>query len=105
MALKALSPLDLYRASTQVTPSAEMDALVLAAARAAPLPTRWRREMFIAAAAASIVIAAFTLRIASTPTAHFTSSGNGLDEGLARAWLMDLDLQQPTGPGSQEGLP
>ena len=105
MALKARSPIELYRASPRVTPSAEIDALVLAAARATPVPTRRRREMFIVAAAAAFVIAAFTLRIASPPTPHFTSNGNGLDEGLARAWLMDLDLQQPTGPGSQEGLP
>ena len=105
MALKGRNALELYRAGPKVTPSAEIDARVLTAARASPAPARLRRQMFLTGAVAAAAVAMFVVRIATTPTQDFTGSGHGLEEGLARAWLTDLDLQTPTGPGSQEGLP
>ena len=105
MELKKRNALELYRASPQVTPSAQVDAFVLAAARASPEPVRRGRELFVAGAVAVAVAAAFFVRISTTPTQDFASADFGLEEGRTRAWLMNLDLQQPTGPGSQEGLP
>ena len=105
MALKTRNALQVYRASPEVTPTAQIDAFVLAAARASPAPARLRRQMFLTGAVAAAVVAMFVVRIATTPTTNLAASGNGREEGLARAWLMELDLQKPTGPGSQEGLP
>jgi len=103
MAVKRPSPIDLYRASPEIAPSAQLDARVLAAARTARATSR-RHEWLVAGAAAAAVAAMFYIRIATTTSQDFASTGYGRDEGLAGAWLMDLDLQQPTGPGSQEGL-
>ena len=100
--------LALYRASAAVTPSADTDALIFAAARAAHAPPRKRREAFIALAAAASVAAVFIIRIATTPapdTASSLTRDFGIDEGRTGAYLMTMDLQTPTGPGSQEGLP
>jgi len=105
MELKGPRALALYRASADELPSAQMDAFVLNAARASPARMRPRRELLIAGTAVAAVAALFFVRVATTPTQNFASNGNGREEGLARAWLMDLDLQKPTGPGSQEGLP
>lgn len=105
MALKGRNALEWYRASPEVTPSAEIDARVLAAARASPAPVRRRLDIVFAGAVSAAAIAVFAFRIGTTPPHELASTGNGLEEGLARAWLMDLDLQKPTGPGSQEGLP
>ena len=107
MGVKVRNALELYRAGPEVTPSAQLDAFVLAASRAAPAPApaRQRREMLLAAAIVAAVVAVFVVRISTTPTQDFAASSNGRDEGLARAWLMNLDIQKPTGPGSQEGLP
>lgn len=105
MGLKSRNPLELYRDSPEVTPSAQIDAFVLAAARASPAPMRRRREWFLTGAVATAVAAMFVVRVATTPPQDYAGNGNGRDEGLTRAWLMDLDLQKPTGPGSQEGLP
>lgn len=105
MGLKSRNPLELYRASPEVIPSAQIDASVLAAARASPAPASLRRQLVLTGAVAAGVVAIFVMRIATTPTQDFASTGNGLEEGLARAWLTDLDIQKPIGPGSQEGLP
>lgn len=105
MELKRPRALALYRASAEELPSAQMDAFVLAAARASPAPARRRREWFFAGAAVAAVAAMFVVRIATTPPQNFASTGFGRDEGRARAVLMNLDLEKPTGPGSQEGLP
>ena len=104
MDLKRPRALALYRASAEVLPPARMDAFVLAAARASA-PARPRREWLFAGAAVAAVAALFLVRVAMTPTEDIAGSGNGIEEGLARDWLMNLDLQKPTGPGSQEGLP
>lgn len=103
--MRTRSALELYRASANVAPSAQVDSFILAAARTSPAPPRWRRDMVLAGAALAAVAAVFFVRVATTPTQDFASTGFGREEGLARAVLMDLDLQQPTGPGSQEGLP
>jgi len=104
MDLKRPRALALYRASAGVLPSARMDAFVLAAARESSAKAR-RPEWLIAGAAVAAVAALFLVRVAMTPTEDFAGGGNGIEEGLARDWLMTLDLQKPTGPGSQEGLP
>ena len=105
MGMKRRSPLDLYRSSPAANPSAQVDARVLAVARASLALVRPRREWLVAGAAAAAVAAAFYLRIDHTPPAHYDARDFGSEEGLARDWLMSSDLQQPTGPGSQEGLP
>jgi len=104
MGVKKHHALALYRASPEVTPSARIDAFVLAAARASHVPSR-RREWILAGAAVAAAAAMFFVRVATTPTQNLANDGFGLDEGVTRAWLLKLDLQQPTGPGSQEGLP
>ena len=103
--MKRRSPLELYRSSPAASPSAQVDARVLAAARASSAIARPRREWLVAGAAVAAVTAAFCLRIEMTPPSHYDASDFGREEGLARDWLMSFDLQQPTGPGSQEGLP
>jgi hypothetical protein len=105
MGVKSRNPLELYRESPEVTPSARTDAFVLGAARASPAPARLRRHVFLTGAVAAAVVAMFGLRIVTTPTQDYAGGKYGLDEGLTRDWLMNLDLHTPTGPGSQEGLP
>jgi hypothetical protein len=105
MAMKDRTPLALYRAGPQITPAAQIDAAVLEAARAS-LPAARRPPILIfAAATAAAVVALFYARIATTPTQNPASTEFGREEGLTRAWLANLDLDTPTGPGSQEGLP
>ena len=103
--MRSRNPLEWYRASPAASPSAQIDARILAAARASRASTRQRAEWWVAGAMAAAVAAAFYLRIETTPPPHYDASNFGREEGLSRAWLMHLDLQQPTGPGSQEGLP
>lgn len=105
MAVKPRNALDLYRSGPEVTPSAKIDALILAAARTSAPPVRRRREWLFAGAAAAAVVAMFVVRVVTTPTQDFAGKDFGLEEGQSRDWLLNLDLQQPTGPGSQEGLP
>jgi len=105
MAVKRRNPLELYRAAPAVNPSAQIDARVLAAARNSRASARRRIEWLVAGAMAAAVAAAFYLRIDTTTPPHYEASNFGREEGLSRAWLMESDLQQPTGPGSQEGLP
>lgn len=104
--MKARHAIEWYRVGPEVAPSAEIDAFVLAAARASPAPVRRHRMEFLAGATMAAVVATlFYVGVATTPTQDSASAGHGREEGLARAWLMNLDLQKPTGPGSQEGLP
>ena len=103
--MKPHTPITLYRAGAWVNPSAKIDAAVLGAARALRAPARPRRVMFVAAAAATAVAALFFVRITTTPSHDFAKTEFGREEGLSRVWLTNLDLQTPTGPGSQEGLP
>lgn len=103
MAMNTRNPIALYRAGPGIDPSAKIDAAVLGAARALAAPARRDRVMFVAAAVA--VAALFFIRVATTPSQDFASTGFGREEGLSRVWLADLDLQTPTGPGSQEGQP
>jgi hypothetical protein len=105
MAMKTRGVIELYRAGPEIVPSAEVDARVLAAARASRSPARLRRPMLLTGAVAAAVVAMFVVRIATTPPQDYAGNGKGREEGLTHAWLMDLDLQKPTGPGSQEGLP
>jgi hypothetical protein len=102
--MKGRNSLDLYRTGPEVTPSAEMDVRILGAARASPLRSR-RRDLLLAGAAATAVVAAFFVRVATTPSVEVAGADFGRHEGQARAWLVNLDLQSPTGAGSQEGLP
>jgi hypothetical protein len=104
MVMKARNCLELYRTGPEVTPSVEMDAWVLGAARAPPVGSR-RRDLLLAGAAAAAVVAAFFLRFSMTPAVDVAGADFGRHEGRARAWLVNLDLQSPTGAGSQEGLP
>ncbi len=105
MGVKSRQAIEWYRQSAKVVPSAEVDAFVLAAARASPAPVRRYRELLLAGAAVAAVAVLFVVRFATTPTHDFVSSGHAREEGHSRAWLMNLDLQKPNGPGSQEGLP
>jgi len=103
--LKSRNPIELYRSSPTVVPSGEIDARVLAAARRSRASAPVRNQWLVAGAMAAAVAAAFYLRIDTTPSSHYDASNFGDEEGLARDWLINSDLQQPTGPGSQEGLP
>lgn len=86
------------------TPSAAMDAYILAASRnilrrrprGLPLLT----AAFVAIAALAIGVRWFT----PGRTAHDTRDF-GLAEGQAGAYLATLDITSNYGPGSQEGLP
>lgn len=99
------NPIDLYRAGPRIDPSARIDAAVLDAARASPATARGPRIMLATAATAAAVAALFYMRVATTPSPDIASAAFGRDEGLTRAWLTNLDLHTPTGPGSQEGMP
>jgi hypothetical protein len=108
MDLKRPRALSLYRASGQELPSAQMDALVLTAARAQPVPSLHRRNVSIAVAAAASVAAAFYLRLApirQPELARQYQNDFGIAEARSDAYLMSFDFQTPTGPGSHEGLP
>jgi hypothetical protein len=105
MAMKARDHIALYRAGPRIDPPAEIDAAVLGAARARRAPMRTHRAKLVAAATAAAAITLFVVRIATTPSQTFASTEFGREEGLSRVWLANLDLQTPTGPGSQEGLP
>ncbi|MES1264709.1 MAG: hypothetical protein ABUU24_03540 [Variovorax sp.] len=105
MGMKRRNPVELYRDGPSVTPSAQMDARILAASRTSQSATRPRRQWLVAGAMAVAVVATFYVRFATMPVPHYEASDFGREEGLARDWLMNFDLQQPTGPGSQEGLP
>jgi hypothetical protein len=108
MDVKRPRALALYRASEQELPSAQMDALVLTAARAQHVPVRNRRNVLIAIAAAGSVAMAFYLRLVPLQhpeLARVDHNDFGIAEARSEAYLMNFDFQTPNGPGSHEGLP
>jgi hypothetical protein len=97
-----LRVLALYRASAAVNPSADIDAFILSAARAARVPARRRRDAFIALAAAVVVAVAFFARLSTTGAPGAADNDFGIAEGQDRAYLLTFDFQTPTGFAAEE---
>src|SRR4029079_12586619 len=91
MGMKRRNPVELYRDGPSVTPSAQMDARILAASRTTPSSTGPRSQWLVAGGMAVSVVAPFYIRFATTPVPHYDASEFGREEGLARDWLMNLD--------------
>jgi len=107
MVMKRPGVLELYRGGAAPLPSGDMDARILAAARAArPRPARF------ALLAATGLVAAMALMIVvrwyapgDSPPAEVAITNYGTEEGQAWFWLSSFQpAVTATGSGSQEGI-
>ncbi|MEJ0043943.1 MAG: hypothetical protein WDM81_17780 [Rhizomicrobium sp.] len=94
-----------YRASAREAPGGALDRTILRAARAAA----WRRRYAglaagLAAACIALAILAVPMRHAPPPARNDTAANIGLDEGRARAFLLDPQAVRDAALNQRPGM-